>query len=187
VVLLSFLTGVVAVGAAQLGDGAGKRDEGFEGGDGGRDGNDGRDRRDRRRGALICGIVVFFAGSRGIRAEGPFGEGDGEAGGEELGGAVGHEADGFFEVAGEVVGFAGALKEVVAGLPFGEAALSPLRKILGNDGVSVEEVAEDLLDFGEGVEPLDEGDAGDVAFEAVIEFLADFVREAGDFSVSCHG
>jgi hypothetical protein len=61
-----------------------------------------------------------------------------------------------------------------------------LGQILRNDGVSFEEVAEDLLDFGEGVEPLDEGDAGNVTFEAVIEFLADFVREAGDFSVSGH-
>ena len=113
----------------------------------------------------------------------PIGESDGEAGGEELRGAVGHEAEGFFQV----VGFAGAFEKVVAGLPFGEAALSPLREVLRNDGVSVEEVVEDLLDFGEGVEPLDERDAGDVAFEAVVEFLADFVREAGDFSVSGHG
>lgn len=183
VVLFSFLTGVVAVGATQMGDGAGEGDKGFEGFDGGRDGNDRRERRRR----IGSGIGVVVIRERGIRGDGPFGEGDGEAGGEELGGAVGHETDGFFEVAGEVVGFAGTFEEVFAGLPLGETALAPLGEVLGNDRVSVEEFMADFLNFGQGVEPIDEGDAGNVAFEAVIEFLTDFVRETGDFSVSCHG
>jgi hypothetical protein len=131
--------------------------------------------------------VVFLDEEGGVRADVPFGEGDGEPGSEELGGAVGYEAAGFFEVVRGGAGIAGAIKEVLAGLPLGEAALSPLGKVLGNDGVSLKEVAEDLLDFRERVEPLDEGNALDVAFEAAVELLPDVIGEAGDFSVSGHG
>ena len=133
----------------------------------------------------MCGVVVVPDGG-GVRAFVPFGEGDGEAGGEELGGAFSHEAAGFFEVVRGGVCIAGALKEIVAGLPLGKAALTPLGKVLGNDGISLKEVADDLLDFGEGVEPLDEGDARDVAFEPAVEFLPDFIGETGDFSVTGH-
>ena len=133
------------------------------------------------------GIVVLLNGQGGDRAGVPFVEGDGEPGGEELGGAFGHEAAGFFEAVRGGVGIAGAVKEIVAGLPLGEAALTPLGKVLGNDGISLKEVADDLLDFREGVEPLDEGDAGDVALEAAVEFLPDFSGETGDFSVAGHG
>ena len=59
-------------------------------------------------------------------------------------------------------------------------------EVLGNDGVSLEEFAEDLLDLGEGVEPLDEGDARDVALEPAVEFLPDVIGETGDFSVTSH-
>jgi hypothetical protein len=180
VILVYFLTGVVEIAAAYLCDGAGEGEEGFQGGYGRRDGRDGGGRR------ALGGVAVFLVGEGGGGSEVPFRESNGEPGGEELGGAFGHEAAGFFEVLRGGAGIAGAIKEVVTGLPFEEAALTPLGKVLRNDGVSLEEVAEDLLDFGEGVEPLDKGDAGDVAFEAAVEFLPDFSGEAGDFSVSCH-
>ncbi len=50
------------------------------------------------------------------------------------------------------------------------------------DGLVGEEVVEDLLDFGEFVEPGEDLGAGLAIAEALVEFGADGFGEAGDFA-----
>ena len=101
-------------------------------------------------------------------------------------GAVGKVRGDAFEVVGIGRRFPDLMEDIPAGLPLGITAQAPLGEVLGTDGFAVEEGGDDLLDFREGVEPCDEGDAGNVVLKAEIEFLAKLAGEAGDFSVSGH-
>ena len=133
------------------------------------------------------GGEVFELGERGcLRITVPIGKDENNADGEEAGGVVGHQAAGGFDFFGSFGNAAESIEEVMAGLPLGITAQPPFRKVLGADGFSVEEIQDDLLDFREGVEPLDEGAAGDAALEAAVEFVAERAGETGDFSSAGH-
>ena len=62
------------------------------------------------------------------------------------------------------------------------AAIPPLGEIAGGDGPAIEMKREDLFDFGEVVEPIEDGIGGLAVVEALVDFLADGVRETSDFS-----
>jgi hypothetical protein len=102
--------------------------------------------------------------------------------GEEAGGVVGHAGGGGFDIGGGLREELEAFEEFAAGLPFLEAALTPVAEVLFVDGVAVEGVAEDLLNLGKAVEPLGEDAGGDVAVHAMVYFLAKGTGEGGDFS-----
>ena len=119
--------------------------------------------------------------------EGHFAQQDGVAGGDGVGEAVGEvavgEAGEFGGVGGE---FAGVFEEFLGGEPVEKAAVVPFGEVLGADGDAVEVFGEDGLDFREGVEPLDEVHAGFAVVEALVELVAEVVREAGDFAGAFH-
>ena len=119
--------------------------------------------------------------------EGHFAQEDGVAGGDGVGEAVGEVAVGkageFGGVGGE---FAGVFEEFLGGEPVEEAAVVPFGEVLGADGDAGEMFGEDGLDFGEGVEPLDEVNAGFAVVETLVELVAEVVRETGDFAGAFH-
>jgi len=119
--------------------------------------------------------------------EGHFAQEDGVAGGDGVGEAIGEvavgEAGEFGGVGGE---FAGVFEEFLGGEPVEEAAVVPFREVLGADGDAVEMFGEEGLDFGEGVEPLDEIHAGFAIVEALVELVAELVGETGDFAGAFH-
>ena len=71
---------------------------------------------------------------------------------------------------------------VVLEEPIAEAALFPFGEVLFGDGAVVEVGGEDGFDFGEGVEPREEGFAILALFEALVELVLDGMRQTGDFS-----
>ncbi len=101
----------------------------------------------------------------------PTGEFVGEAFGE------GWVAQGLFvvEVADEGEG-------VLVDKPVAVAADLPVVEVGRGDGGGVEIGGQDGLDFGEGVEPVEEGGAGFVVEEALVELVADGGGETGDFA-----
>ena len=104
-----------------------------------------------------------------------------------MGEAVGEVAVGEAGELGGVGGeFAGVFEEFLGGKPVEKAAVIPFGEVLGADGDAVEVFGEDGLDFGEGVEPLDEVHAGFAVVEALVELVAEVVREAGDFAGAFH-
>jgi hypothetical protein len=111
--------------------------------------------------------------------------GNGEVGGEELGKFFGEDiAGGGMEVGGvfhELVERVALLVEV---LPIEEAALFPMGEIDFVDGLAVEVVGEDGLDFREGVEPGGELLGFLAVVEALVELVADGAGEAGDFALA---
>ena len=119
--------------------------------------------------------------------EGHFAKEDGVAGGNGVGEAIGEvavgEAGEFGGVGGE---FAGVFEEFLGGEPVEETAVVPFREVLGADGDAVEMFGEEGLDFGEGVEPLDEIHAGFAIVEALVELVAELVGETGDFAGAFH-
>ena len=120
--------------------------------------------------------------------EGHFAQEHGVAGDEGVGEAVEEVAVGEAGELGGVGGeFAGGFEEFLGGEPVEEAAVVPFGEVLGADGDAVEMFGEEGLDFGEGVEPLDEFHAGCAAVEALVELVAELVRETGDFAGAFHG
>ena len=109
-------------------------------------------------------------------------EGHGEVDGEEARGVVGHAGGGGLDFGGVFGEELEAFEEFLPGLPFLEAALSPVAEVLLVDGVSIEGVAEEGLDFGEAVEPLGEDAGGDVAVHAMVNFFAEGTGEGCDFA-----
>ena len=103
----------------------------------------------------------------------------------------GGELVGQWAEVGEVFGmfgeFADLLKDFLAGEPVEEAAVVPFGEVLGADGDALEVFGEDGLDFGETVKPLDEFHAGFAVMEALVELVAEMVRETGDFAGAFHG
>jgi hypothetical protein len=57
------------------------------------------------------------------------------------------------------------------------AAFSPFGEVLFRDWRSVEELVDDVRDFGFGVEPFDEFDSFVAVADAIVEFVPDFCRE----------
>ena len=90
----------------------------------------------------------------------------------------------------EVGGFFAHVREAGAGFldlaPLFEAAPVPFREVLLEDGAAFEFLGQDLLDLGEGVEPLKELGSWLAVLEAGVELFAESVRETGDFTCS-HG
>ena len=119
--------------------------------------------------------------------EGHFVKENGVAGDDGVGEAVGEMAVGEAGELGGVGGeFAGGFEEILGGKPVEEAALVPFGEVLGADGDAVEVFGEEGLDFGEGVEPLDEVHAGFAVVEALVELVAEGARETGDFAGAFH-
>jgi len=98
-------------------------------------------------------------------------------------GNAGSQADKFLAVSLKILHIA---QPLAVGLPVKKAALLPLGEVDLVDGVSFEISFKDFFDFGEGVEPGDESDAGFAIIEAAVEFFAEVAGEAGDFTVESH-
>jgi hypothetical protein len=71
---------------------------------------------------------------------------------------------------------------VLAELPVAEAVLGPVVEVLFGDGFGLEVFGEDGLDFGEGVEPREDGLVGFGIVETAVDLVAEGAREASDFS-----
>ena len=75
---------------------------------------------------------------------------------------------------------------VVLEEPVAEAALFPFGEVLLGDGAAFEFGGEDGFDFGQGVEPGEDGFVGLVVVETEVELLAELMRETRDFAdTSC--
>jgi len=132
-------------------------------------------------------VVLSEDVGRDGAVEGHFFEEDGVAGDEGVGEAVEEVAVGETGELGGVGGeFAGVFEEFLGGEPVEEAAVVPFGEVLGTDGDAVEVFGEDGLDFGEAVQPFNEFHAGFAVVEALVEFVAELVREAGDFAGAFH-
>jgi hypothetical protein len=111
-------------------------------------------------------------------------EGDGEGGGEPIG--RGGDIDDRLEISGLLAG----VLEPIAGFlevnPFDEAALPPFGEVLLVDRAAFEFLVQELADFREGVEPLNELGSLLAVLKAEVEVLAQGVRETGDFSSAGH-
>ena len=70
--------------------------------------------------------------------------------------------------------------------PVAVAAVHPVGKIWGVDWLTVELFFEDGVDFLQRVKPGDEFCTWLAILDAAVEFFADLVRKAGDFSCSGH-
>ena len=66
--------------------------------------------------------------------------------------------------------------------PIAEAALFPFGEVLFGDGTVIEIDSEDGFDFGERVEPGEDGFGGEAVVEFEIELFAEGMREASDFA-----
>jgi len=84
-------------------------------------------------------------------------------------------------VVAERIGF---VDDAVICEPLLVAVFSPFGEVLLGNGSSVEALADDLGDFGFGVEPIDEFVCGFAFGEAIVEFILDFSGEIGDFAVA---
>jgi len=111
------------------------------------------------------------AGGGGVLEGEPAGEFIGEIGGE---GGVGGVVF-VFEVLDELEG-------VLADGPIAEAAFSPFGEVLFGDGAGIELGGEEGFDFGEAVEPGEDGFGGSVLVQSLIELVTDGAREASDFT-----
>ncbi len=76
----------------------------------------------------------------------------------------------------------GEFEGVLAEFPVAEAVLGPVVEVLLGDGFGVEVFGEQGLDFGEGVEPGEDGLMRFGVVEAAIDLVAERAREASDFS-----
>jgi len=118
----------------------------------------------------------------------PCGEFGGVASGEDGGEVICYAAAGGLGELGGVFCDLGKPGEgLFMGEPIAIAAIAPIREVLKVDIAGVEMAVEEGLDFGEGVEPLEDKGAGLGVEEATVEFVANFAGEAGDFTVSSHG
>ena len=112
------------------------------------------------------------------------GEFEGEEGGETVAvspaiGGVFQDFGLFGEAFGEVLG-------VLEAEPVLVAALFPFAEVGFVDGAAAEVFGQDGLDFGEGVEPVEDFGGGLAVFEAVADLFAEGEGEAGDFAAG-HG
>lgn len=73
-----------------------------------------------------------------------------------------------------------------AELPVAEAGFFPFVEVLFGDGQAVEDLFEHSLDFGLGVEPVEELFVFFAVIEAAIEFVAEVTGDLGDFADVLH-
>ena len=104
---------------------------------------------------------------------------NGEPAGEFVGEVAGEGWFAEFRFAVEVLD---EFESVLADEPVAEAAVFPFGEILFGDRAGVEVVGERLLDWGEGVEPGENGFGGLAGLEALVELVANGVRKTGDFA-----
>jgi hypothetical protein len=71
-------------------------------------------------------------------------------------------------------------------LPVEVATGFPIGQVLLVKRASVKVGGQDLLNFGQGVEPSDQSPAGLAIVQALIELVADFAMETGNFSGAGH-
>jgi len=139
----------------------------------------------REAAELAEALVGIFEGAHGLDVDREFGGHDGGdvfGDGDAVAGQVEAEFGGLFG------GPAGLFAQELVAQPIEVAALAPFGKVLGADGPAGELVGDDFLDFGELVEPGDEGRAQFAVFKALVELFADGFGEAGDFAgASFHG
>ena len=64
--------------------------------------------------------------------------------------------------------------------------MAPFIEVLFGDWLAGEVAGQDDLDVGGGIEPIEERGAVLVVREALVEFIVQGAREAGDFSVASH-
>ncbi len=76
------------------------------------------------------------------------------------------------------------IKRFLADEPIAEAAIGPFSEVDGTHGASAEVFGEDGTDFGQGIEPIEDGFGLLAVVEAAVELVADLMGEAGDFSVT---
>lgn len=92
----------------------------------------------------------------------------------------------FGQFGGITVGVLNVNASFLMGLPVVKAALLPFSEIGGADRLRVEMGFKDIFDFGDVVEPIDEGDAWFAIVEALVEFVANVAWETGDFTSAGH-
>jgi len=123
----------------------------------------------------LFGVLLFIEHGLGELDE--FG---GEEGGEVVGetlvaGLLGEVSGPFDELPGEGEGFL-LLEPVLV------AAVTPFGDILRGDGAAIEVFEEDVFDFREFTEPIEDHGGRVAVEEALVEFVADGFGEAGDFA-----
>ena len=74
------------------------------------------------------------------------------------------------------------IQSVLADEPVAVAAMAPLGQVDFVEGATVEAGGKHGLDFGDGVEPFEDGVGLLAVVESAIELFTDVVREVGDFS-----
>ncbi len=115
----------------------------------------------------------------------PMSQEDAEAGGQGGGGVVGEAAAGFrLQFQAQFGDGQGLVGKEAAQEPILVSAQAPLAQVLGADGGALKVPGEDLLDLGEGIEPLEQFRAFLGLFEAGVEFFAEGGGEAGDLAVA---
>jgi hypothetical protein len=80
----------------------------------------------------------------------------------------------------------GVAEEFLLG-PIFIAAVTPFAEVLLGDEAAIELFGEDGLDFGQGVEPIEERTGEFAVAEAEVEGFANVAREAGDFAAAGGG
>ena len=128
--------------------------------------------------AQVLDVLAAGAAVPGLETVGEVGVEDGEEvfGVHATGGIVG----------GALGAIGGAGEEFTVELPLDEAAIAPIGEVLLGDRTASEVGGEEVGDFGEAVQPISEVAGEFTVFEAVIEFFAQGLREAGDFSGAGH-
>ena len=119
---------------------------------------------------LLEALFGVFDFSQGMDVESEFGRHDGGdvfGDGDAVAGGVQAEILGLFG------GPAGLFAQELVARPIEVAAFAPFGKVLRADGQAGELFGDDFLDFGQLVEPGDEGFAEFAVFEAAVEFFAD--------------
>ena len=128
---------------------------------------------------LAESLFGIFHGSQGVDVEGEFGGNDvGDVFGDGDASAAGIEA----QVGRLLGGPAGLFAEELVALPVYVTAVAPLGEVLLADGVAAELFGDEFLDFGELVEPFENGFGEFAVFEALANLLADCFWQASDFA-----
>ena len=119
---------------------------------------------------LAEALFGIFDRAQGLDVKGEFG---GHDGGDVFGDGDAVAGQVESEFGGLLGGPAGLFaQELVAG-PIEVAAVAPLGEVLGADGMAGELFGNEFLDFGEFVQPFEDGWAAFAVFEAGVELFAD--------------
>jgi len=125
-------------------------------------------------------VRVEFRGQKGLGCGGVL---DGDPVGEFI---IEWTGEGFIPEGVLVLEIGDHSEGVVTDLPVAKTALVPFGEICRDDSVAIEVSFKDRSDFGQGVEPLEEGFTLFTVLNTAIELFTDFVRETSDFSGAGH-